>query len=212
MGSDLVYYWENILQKNITFSLNSNSYIVNFIIVNQASNETYKNWIVLPDGDHLVNYLKYIALPSLFYSILIGTEEKTIFVNADSFNSVVNLLENNIIRDDKELSKRYQLYYNSLDKLQGEYFKFDELLEICNNINESYNEKNIVFPIINVYKNIKDVGLRLIQDYEDDNMIEELENTLNISKNDFLDMLNDINNNKFMLNKFMEYLDNKIFL
>lgn len=61
---------------------------------------------------------------------------------------------------------------------------------------------------LEVYKNIKEVGRQLIKNYEEQNMIEELEDTFNFSIDEIENMFNKIEENVFLLKRIMPILYN----
>lgn len=60
-----------------------------------------------------------------------------------------------------------------------------------------------------IYKNIKSVGKALIEEYENENMLDYLEETFGVHKDDIEEVFENINENKFMQKKILSFLNER---
>lgn len=212
MSYNSVYYWKNFLHKDKEFGIKPDSFIVNFTIVNQSTNDIYYNWLSFPNEKALLGYIKYVVLPSGYYSRLFGEIKGQLYIDADTYDGVIDLLENNPEKKATELVNCFRDDYALLERIEKENFSIKGLKEFCNNFNSHLDYRNIVFSSIEVFDNIKDVGSSLISEYEESGMIDELENQMELSKEDIYEMFSDIEENKFMLKRINEFLKSKVLL
>lgn len=211
MSYNSVYYWKNFLEKDKEFGIKPDSFIVNFTIVNQSTNDIYHDWLSFPEEKALLGYIKYVVLPSGYYSRLFGEIKGQIFIDADNYDGVIDLLENNNVKQASELARCFKDDYTLLDKME-EKFDFKALKEFCNNFSANLDYHNIVFSRVELYANIKDVGQSLVREYEENGMIEELEEQMELSKEEIIRMFTHIEKNIFMLRRVNEFLKSKMLL
>ena len=69
-----------------------------------------------------------------------------------------------------------------------------------------------MFSGIQVYENIKEFGKQLVSDYEEQDMIDELERQMEMSKEEIVELFSNIENNSFMLKRINEFLNSKFLL
>ena len=212
MNYNSMYYWANFLEKDMDQSIRIDSYILNINIVNQNSNVVFYKWYSFHSREELLGFIKFVALPSGYYSKLFGEKEDDLAVGAETYEGAIDLLYNNIIRVDEDLIKDFQEDYSMIGELEEE-FSLEQLDELCKSFNAhlGYN-KGVVFSHIQVYKNVKDLGRRLIKEYEDKGMTGELEKQMGLSKEQIIDMFSGIENNPFMLKRLNRFLSNKFML
>ena len=80
-------------------------------------------------------------------------------------------------------------------------------LELIN----KYNDKNSkIFLELEFYKNVNMIGKGLIDEYEKENMLDDLEENMALNKNEILSMFENIDKNMFMLKKLNTYLNNTL--
>lgn len=209
MSYDSVYYWKNFLQKGKEFGVKMNSISLNFAIVSQSSSNIYHDWLSFPGKKALVGYLKYVVLPSGYISSLFGGIDSDFTIDSVTFNEAIELLENNTYKIDKQLIANFKEDYYLLTKIEQEEINIMSLKDFCNSYNLHLGINNMTFSLVNVYENIKDVGYSLIKDYEEDGMIDELEDQFGMSIDQIYNMFDSIQDNEFMLYRINEFLKNR---
>lgn len=207
-----VYYWKNQLQKEKEFNLRPNSFVVHFSIVNQNLNEIFSDWFSFPSEKELLNFIKYVVLPSGYYSNLFGEKDGCVFIEAESYNNVMQLLENNTYKVDKELISKFNSDYKIIENIIDGEFSMENIKEFCDSYNSNLDYTNTVFSEIEVYENIKQVGFNLIEEYEKEEMLDELEEEMEMSKEQIIELFSTIEDNPFMMRKIKEFLSNIMML
>ena len=59
-------------------------------------------------------------------------------------------------------------------------------------------------------KRVKEIGRDLVKEYEEDNMLEELESHMDLNKNQIIALFDGIDKNPFMLKRLGTYLSNTL--
>lgn len=208
MENGTVYYWKNYLEKEKEFDLKPDSYILHFVIVNQDSNDVYSEWLSFTNDMELIGFLSYVVLPSGYCTNLFGSMEGTIFIVAETYDNIMELLRNNTYEVDQELTDRFDKDYKILENFENSGFNMDGINIFCDSYNSHLNNQDRVWSYIEIFENISDVGIKLIKDYEEDGMIDELENQLEMSKEQIAEMFLNINENPFMMKRIKELLNN----
>lgn len=210
--SNSVYYWRNQLQKGEEFDLRPNSFVVHFSIVNQISNEIFSDWFSFLSENELLNFIKYVVLPSSYYSNLFGEKDSCVFIEAESYSHVMELLRNNTYKVDKELTSKFNHDYKIIENIIDEGFSMEKIKKFCDSYNSHLDYTNIVFSQIEVYENIKQVGFGLIEEYEKEGMLDELEEKMGMSKEQIIELFSTIEDNPFMMGKIKEFSSNIMFI
>lgn len=208
MENGSVYYWKNYLGKEKEFDLKPDSYILHFVIVNQDSNDIYSEWFSFTNDMELIGFLRYVVLPSGYCSNLFGTKKGSIFIEAESYDKIMELLRSNTYKVDQELIDNIDEDYKILNYIENNGFSIDGVNMFCNSYNSHLNSQDIVWSYVEIFENISGVGIRLIKEYEEDGMIDELENQLEMSKEQIAEMFLNINKNPFMMKRIKELLNN----
>ena len=74
-----------------------------------------------------------------------------------------------------------------------------------------YNDRNAkIFLELEFYKNVNMIGKGLIDEYEKENMLDDLEENMSLNKNEILSMFENIDKNMFMLKRLNTYLNNTL--
>lgn len=201
----------DFLKKDKGAVVKPDSYIINFYIVNQNTSEGFYKWYSFQSIEELLGFIKFVVLPSGCYSRIFGEEGDEVIITADSYDGVVELLNSNTIRVDENLINNFKEDYSIIEDMERE-FSFELLKKFCNSLNAHLDYKGIVFSGIDVYENIKELGKQLVNDYEEQDMIDELERQMEMSKEDIIGLFSNIETNAFMLNKINEFLSSKFLL
>lgn len=206
--ANALYYWKNRIEKDIRGEVKLDSYMVHFLIVNQETSYIYNKWISLSGEKELLDFIEYVVLPSGYYSRLFGKARGEIYLEADSYDSIINLLENNKLKRDDELISKLKHNYQILEDIRNNVFDIDLIRNFCKSYNNNLNYTGIVFASIEVFENIKEVGLTTIKEYEEEGMLSELEDLMGMKKEEIKEMFLSVDHNPFMKRKIMEFLDN----
>lgn len=92
-----------------------------------------------------MNFIKYIVLPSGYCSSLFGEKEGCVFIEAESCNNVMELLENNIYKVDKGLISKSNYDYKIIENIIDGEFSMGNIKEFCNSYNSYLDYTNTVF-------------------------------------------------------------------
>ena len=67
-----------------------------------------------------------------------------------------------------------------------------------------------IFSKVEFFENVKEIGRDLVKEYEEDNMLEELESHMDLNKNQIIALFDGIDKNPFMLKRLGTYLSNTL--
>lgn len=207
--SNRLHFWENYMDKNIKFDLTPDSYILHYIIVNPEANIIYEEWMPFHTENSLVEFFKYVALPSGYLSRYIGTMENRIVLEALEYNDVLQIIDET--HSDDNLATNFKTDYKSIDEIEKN-ITWDDIKGFCRSYNKHLDLKYGVYSEVQVFENIKKVGKELIEEYERDDMIEFLEEKFGASKEEISYMFSSVDNNPFLLKKLISYLDSRVFI
>lgn len=215
MGYNLIYYWENFLDKYIDKEIEAkiDSFMLKFYIINQDSNETFYKWFSFSNKEELLGFIKFIALPSAYCSRAFGEKENSVLITAAVYDDVLELLENNIVGVDNEVINNFKKDYEKIEAIENkEEFDLEMIKKFCDGFGDFLDYKSKVFSNIEVYEDVKTLGTELINDFEKDGMLDELERQMNMSKEEIEEMFLNIDKNPFMLKKINTFLDSRFLL
>lgn len=211
MSYNSVYYWENFLENGKENDVKANSYILNFYIANQNTNESFYKWYSFNNENELLGFIKFIVLPSGYFSRIFGEVNNEIIVTASTYGETLEMLNNNNVRVDNTLSNNFEEDYSIIEEIEKE-FRLDVVEKFCDSFNLHLYYKGIVFSNIEIYKSIKEFGNKLVSQYEEDGMIDELEKQMEMTKEQIIELFYNIENNTFMLNRINKFLSSKFLL
>ncbi len=211
MSYNSIYCWKNFLDKEKETEVKPDTYILNFYIVNQNTSESFYKWYSFKSEKELLGFIKFIALPSGYYSRLFGEKDNEVIITADTYDSTLALLGDNIVKVDEALIKNFQEDYAIIEEVEKE-FSLDKLKQFCQSFNDHLNYRGIVFSNIDVYENIKTFGKSLVEGFEEDGMVDELERQMEMSKEEIINLFSNIEENTFMLKRINEFLNSKFLL
>lgn len=215
MSCDLVYYWENFLDKYIDKEMEAkiDSHMLKFYIINQDSNETFYKWFSFSNKEELLGFIKFIALPSAYCSRAFGEKENSVLITAATYEDVLELLRNNIVGIDEDIINNFKKDYEEIKSIEDDKsFDLKMIRKFCDNFGDLLDYKSKVFSNIEVYEDIKMLGKELVSSFEKDGMLKELEKQMNLNKEEIEELFLNIDKNPFMLKKINTFLDNKFIL
>lgn len=186
----------------------SYSYILNFYIINQNTDEIFYKWYFFDNTKDFLGFIKYIALPSGYYSRI----AREVVTAADSYDNVIELLYNSSKKADEMLISNFTEDFSKIEDAEKN-FSLKGLKSFCNSFNSHLDFFNgTVFSRIEIYENIKELGLELAAVYEEDRMIYELEKKMKMSREEIADFFSNIENNTFMIKNINKFLNSKALL
>lgn len=184
-----------------------NDYIVHFVLINQYSNSGVNKWICCEDIDKLLGFAKYVALSSLQITRSLVDKDKMEGICFDTvgYDASLELLEDMDSRI--ELIEEYKNWFSQLEGCNKE-TSIEEIKVIVDNITQQVDHMTGVLITFELYKNVKEVGLELIRDYEEDGLVDILEDSFNFKIDEIENLFNTLDQNKFLLKRIIPILDN----
>ena len=89
-------------------------------------------------------------------------------------------------------------------------FTLEKLKRFINITNSRGNVAFGIFSKLEFFKNVNEIGKELVKEFEDDNMLDELESHMDLNKNQILALFDGIDKNPFMLKRLGTYLSNTL--
>ena len=182
---DLIYYWQNYLVNQDNADIKPNAYVLKFSLINSYSRDFFCNWYSFKSTQELIGFIKFVVIPSTYITEETYNNEKCDILREIRHDyEIINNLKNNFTLD-----------------------KFKKFINITN----SRGNKNFgIFSKLEFFKNVNDIGKELVREFEDDNMLDELENHMDLNKNQILALFDGIDKNPFMLKRLGTYLSNTL--
>ncbi len=207
MDEQIIYYWDKVLEEDKAQEPKINDYIVHFALINQYEDSGVNEWICCDSMNKLLGLVKYVILPStqLSRAIIKNEKQSQICFGTMGYTDTIEAFDD--VKSDVIFKVEYQDWFTELEKYNEE-TKLEVVRDILNDINKKVDYKDGVFLTVEVYKNIKDAGLQLLKDYDEEDMIDVLEDCFNFSKDEIENMFNNIDKNVFLLKRIMPILYN----
>lgn len=206
---DLIYYWQNYLMNQDNIYIKPDAYVLKFSLVNSYSRDFLCNWYSFKSEEELIGFIKYVVIPSTYITKVFGREEDTIFLDVLDDYETIELIEDAEYNDKYEVLRQIRYDYQMINNLKKSFTiqKFKKFINITN------GRSNIglgIFSRLEFFEDVKQIGRELIKEFEGDNMLDELENHMDLNKNQILALFDGIDKNPFMLKRLATYLSNTL--
>lgn len=206
MDEGMFYYWKNILENDEDIELKINNYIVHVVVVNQVKGNFINEWISCDTFNKLKSLVGYVILPSvqITRALFKHGDDSLCFASVDYYETL-ELLAN--INNDLKLIEEYKEWYK---KVEGyiDLQHFNEIKYLADKISDIVDYREGLLVEIELYEDIKSVGLELIDAYEKEGLIDMLEDAFNFSIEEIKNIFNNIDKNQFLLKRIIPILDN----
>lgn len=212
MGENLIPYWEAWLSDEIEIPISCDGFIINYSMINCKSSQGVGDWVCCNSKKKVFSFIKFVLLPSVIVSKNIGVQENQVYLDVSSFQETIDILEENQFEGYEDAIEEYKVCFEVLEKLEQDNADIKEVKEILDYINYKVDIKTGLLVNLQLYDNIKSVGTTLIKEYEEQGMLDELERTMGLKKNQILELFNNIDKNEFMLKKIGVLLNSKLIL
>lgn len=201
-------FWEGLFEnKPITQS----SVILNPVIMNPYSDQTENSWIVYPNPQSVIGYLKYLYLPTAFIGLIEEEMDNPYYFVEDLIVLLDELKEENINK--MNVISIMERDYIQLDELwdMSESACLEKVVEWTRNFNKTWNWHNVSLNV-HLFRSPKEAMNYVIKAYETQELgIEQLENDLGFTVQQLREISSDaIFTNEFMKRKFIDLLDNRL--
>lgn len=210
MSENSIAYWRNWIDSEIELPITADGYIFKYIIFNQVSNDGNYEWVCCNSKNKLYSFIKYFILPSIQISRTIGVTEETIYFGVENYDDTIECLENSKCEDYIEQIETYKRWFDEIEKLEKEDASIEKLRDFMKSIVLEIDYRKYIVVELDVFENISSVGRTLVKEYEDDGVLDILEDELQMSKEQILELFDNINENKLMLRKITNILTDRI--
>lgn len=206
---DLIYYWQNYLTNQDNIEIKPDSYVLKFSLINLYSRDFFCNWYSFKSPQELIGFIRFVVIPSTYITKAFGREENTIFLDALDDYETIDLIEENKNSDKYDILKEINYDYEIVKSLKSN-FTLDKLKKFINITNARANVTFGIFSKLEFFRNVNEIGKELVKEFEDDNMLDELESHMDLNKNQILALFDRIDKNPFMLKRLGTYLSNTL--
>lgn len=206
---DLIYYWQNYLSNQYNIDIKPDSYVLKFSLVNSYSRDFFCNWYSFKSPQELIGFIRFVVIPSTYITKTFGREENTIFLDALDYYETIDLIEENYNSDKYNILREINYDYQMVKSLKSN-FTLDKLKKFINITNTRANVAFGIFSKLEFFRNVNEIGKKLVKEFEDDNMLDELENHMDLNKKQILALFDGIDKNPFMLKRLGTYLSNTL--
>lgn len=206
---DLIYYWQNYLMNQESIDIKPDSYVLKFSLVNSYSRDFFCNWYSFESPQELIGFIRFVVIPSEYITKAFGREEDTIFLDALDDYETIDLIEETDNHEKYDILREVRHDYEMIDNLNNN-FTVDKFKKFIS-INNARADISIgIFSKLEFFENVNQIGKELVKEFEDDNMLDELENHMDLNKNQILALFDGIDKNPFMLKRLGTYLSNTL--
>ena len=210
---NLIAYWEAWLNDEIKIPMTTDGFIINYTIINMKSNEGVGDWLCCNSKKKVFSFIKDVLIPSVQVTRSIGREEKEVFLDVSTYEETIAMLEEwQYNTNSSDIIEEYKKWYNYVEEMEERDASFEEINDFLHKISDSIVLDEEVLINLAIYKNIKSVGKVLVEEYSNQGMLNELEKIMGLTANEILELFDNIDKNKFMLNKISVLLNGKILI
>jgi hypothetical protein len=212
------YYWENALNKEgienvfAGTSVTKDSVFFHGAIVDCSHNSSAIRWVCFPDVKALIGFIYYAFVPTAFINLLTNKDEP--FQMAAPLNELLSVMSESDECVNRELITSMREFEELIFKLWDMEMSecIVELKKIAELYEKSWNTQRDKFSYFRVFRSPVELGEYLVDCYSgyDDVDISDLEEQLEVSKDEWLRMCAEVYENDFMRKKFTELLNNRI--
>ena len=206
---DLIYYWQNYLVNQDNADIKPNAYVLKFSLINSYSRDFFCNWYSFKSTQELIGFIKFVVIPSTYITKAFGRAEDTIFLDALDDYETIDLIEETDNNEKYDILREIRHDYEIVNNLRNN-FTLDKLKKFVNITNSRGNKTFGIFSKLEFFRTVNDIGKELVREFEDDNMLDELENHMDLNKNQILALFEGIDKNPFMLKRLGTYLSNTL--
>lgn len=206
---DLIYYWQNYLTNQDNIDIKPDSYVLKFSLVNYCSSDFFCNWYSFESPQELIGFIRFVVIPSTYITKAFGKEENTIFLDALDDYETIDLIEGSENFDKYNILREISYDYEMVKSLKSN-FTLEKLKKFINITNSRENVVFGIFSRLEFFRNVNEIGKELIKEFENDNMLDELESHMDLNKNQILALFDGIDKNPFMLKRLGTYLNNTL--
>lgn len=206
---DSIYYWQNYLYKQDEMYIKPNAYVLKFSLINTYSSDIFCNWYSFKSYESLIGFIRYVVVPSSYVTKVFGKEQETIFIDALDEDDTIDLIEDSNVKNKSEILLEINQEYDLLNSIKNN-FTIEKIKLYINIVNMNNNMENNIFNNLEFYENVNVIGRELVKEFEDDNMLPDLEKHMSLNKKQIIDMFEGIDKNPFMLKKLNTYLTNTL--
>lgn len=210
MSGNLIAYWRKWCDEEVIIPITPDGYIFKYGIYNQNSNEGNYDWICCTSKKKLYAFIKYFILPSIQLSRTIGIKENTVCPFVLDYDDTIAYLVNSKLDDYHEHIETYKRWFNEIDILEKAGAEFSEIRKYITKVCLDVDYRKHIYVELDVFENISSVGKTLIEDYEEDEVLDVLELEMEMDKEQILELFNNIDSNKFMMEKITTLMSNRI--
>lgn len=138
-------YWVNYFTIDETKRFDVDKNMLKVLIVNQNSNDAIFNYYNFDNLKEVLNFIKVVVLPSTALSSILGEygEIFRITLDYDDFTEYIK----NLKFEKKEFDK-YKTLYEQINILDEDNISIRNIIEVTENMNFTYGNKNDVFSIV----------------------------------------------------------------
>lgn len=211
MSVNQIAYWRNWINNRQDIPMTEDGYIIRYIIANQYSNTWVKRWVCCTTQKNLYAFIKYVLLPSIIISKNMGLKDGEVYIDVCEYNETLGILEHAGQEGYEKAVEDYVRWFEEVDNLEEKDAALSEIIEVLSKVSSEIDFRKGLFVEINLYEDISFVGRSLIKEYEEDDMVEDLEDMMGLSCKEIEDLFDDIRDNKFMLRRISTLLNEKLY-
>lgn len=192
--------------------IDENSIITHGVIVNTSG--VYQNvWMHYPNIYAALGFLRHVFIPSAFILWLCREQiGDGICIPTESAYKMLHLIKNSNISPYKDVIPVMFEQIHALDQFWSlnEVELKDSLKKFSASFFEEWNKKLDIFFYFNIFFSAKEAGEYVVTAYEDENIKDMFETDMGLTRDEWLNVVQNVNSNQFMSAKFTHILTNRI--
>lgn len=211
MSSNQIGYWRNWINNKQEIPITEDGYIFRYTIANQCSNTWVKHWVCCTTQKKLYAFIKYVILPSIFISKNMGLKDGEVYLDVCEYNETIGILEHAAQEGYEKAIEDYTKWFGQMDNLEEKGGDLKDIRGFLTRVTSENHCRNGLFLDLQVYENINFVGTALVREFEEDDMIEDLEDMMELSCEEIENLFENISDNKFMLRRIITLLNERLY-
>lgn len=174
--------------------------------------DMHNSWACHSKVESIKGFLIYVLIPTIIHSIIADGEERGINYAVENPYLLLDELRDDIKKEyEEDLAKVYNIL-NKFDEIptDNKQESIEYMKELSDEFNEIWTETEMNFYFL-IFDSPEEIVKDLIEVYEEENMLEELEDQSGLTVEELKNMADNIWDNEFTRKRFMDILNNKLY-
>ncbi len=205
--------WVEYISEGKEYPYSKDSYVLKYNFVNREAQYIKSNLIYLPDGKSVLEFVLYVLVPSAALSRFYEREQR-VALTVQLPEGIFEFLE---MEGAKELLEDCRDLVDSLksideENLMEEFKEFERNYKEVFDLSMDLGWDHKFYSNIELFKNMEDFGLRLLESYRDSDMMDYLEGELGLNEDEIFTLFTSLETSPFNRRRVRDFILNRLVL